>query len=337
MWLGVRKPQRTINVPVELARFAKHAISSKHHPLLAQLVVTRRCNLSCSYCNEYDHSSEPVNLDTLATRIQHLARLRTRLIACTGGEPLLHHDIGDIIAEIRRHGMVAMLSTNGYRLTEERIDRLNEAGLQVIQISIDNITPDARSQKSLQAIEDRLELLARRAQFRVNINTVLGSGEPSALDAVEIARRALHYGFSHSVGLLHNETGALRPLTAVERSAYRCVGRLNSTALHRFNYWLFQRKLIAGKSNGWTCRAGARFLYVCEFGLVHWCSQRRGCPGIPLEEYSQADIALAFKTAKSCSPTCTLTCVHHVSAFDIGRARQIFPDSQGSSLTAQST
>ena len=41
-------------------RFLGLALGSRYNPLLAQVVVTRRCNLACGYCNEYDDFSPPV-------------------------------------------------------------------------------------------------------------------------------------------------------------------------------------------------------------------------------------------------------------------------------------
>ncbi len=308
-----------------LLRLAGHALTSADHPLLAHLVVTRRCNLACGYCDEYDRVSPPVSLADLEERIDALARLRTAMIACTGGEPLLHPAIGKVVRAIRCHGMTAMLSTNGRLLTRDRIEMLNAAGLQVIQLSIDNVEPDGVSAKSLSLIEDRLLLLARHARFDVNVNTVIGAGHRPS-DAVEIARRVCRHGFSHSVGLAHASGGDLRRIGPGECSAYRAVGRESGSALHRFNYLLFQRRLIEGGPCRWNCRAGARFLYVCEHGRVHWCSQRRGRPGIPLQSYGAADIRRAFRTDKACAPYCTLNCVHHVSALDRWRGRQDLPD-----------
>src|SRR5207248_2735559 len=43
---------------------------------------------------------------------------------------------------------------------------------------------------------------------------------------------------------------------------------------------------IRGQENNWRCRAGARYLYICEDGLVHYCSQQRGYPAKPLDEYT---------------------------------------------------
>jgi MoaA/NifB/PqqE/SkfB family radical SAM enzyme len=78
----------------------------------------------------------------------------------------------------------------------------------------------------------------------------------------------------------------------------------------------FQDNIALGRSNQWRCRAGARYLYICEDGLVHYCSQQRGYPAIPLEKYSIDDIRREYLTEKSCAPHCTVSCVHQVSIFD---------------------
>lgn len=308
--------------PANALKIVWHALRSVDHPLLAHLVVTRRCNLSCSYCNEYDDHSPPVPVDELKRRVRKLADLKTLMIACTGGEPLLHPAIGEVIREIRRHGIVAMITTNGYPLTTELIDSLNEAGLQALQVSIDNLVPDATSAKSLAALEPKLRLLKERARFKVNINSVLGAADAGASDVIAVAERAMQYGFSHSVGLVHDAGGALRPLSPRQRAAFDDVGKASNAFLHRFNYRVFQKNAVNGKPKKWKCRAGARYLYICEDGLVHWCSQRRGVPGIPIGCYGLDEIRVGFQTRKDCSPLCTVTCVRQVSAFDARRSQR---------------
>ena len=65
----LRKSNRTIR---EVRMFAR-AMQSDSHPILVQIVPIRRCNLDCSYCNEYDRTSDPVPLDTMLARIDRLA------------------------------------------------------------------------------------------------------------------------------------------------------------------------------------------------------------------------------------------------------------------------
>ena len=136
------------------------AIKSKHHPILAHIIPMRRCNLSCAYCNEYDKVSDPVPTAEMLRRIEILAGMGTGIITISGGEPLLHPDLDEIIRAIRRHGAIATIITNGYLLTPERIQRLNRAGLEHLQISIDNVMPDEVSKKSLKVLDRKLEWLA---------------------------------------------------------------------------------------------------------------------------------------------------------------------------------
>ena len=71
------------------------------------------------------------------------------------------------------------------------------------------------------------------------------------------------------------------------------------------------------------CRAGSRYLYIDEYGLVNWCSQQRGVFTKPLLEYTWADLREQFYTVKGCAPTCTVGCVRTASRFDEWRAQDL--------------
>ncbi len=304
------------------ARFLARALGSRYNPLLAQLVVTRRCNLACGYCNEYDAVSPPVPLPDLLARVDHLAALKTASITFTGGEPLLHPDLDQLIRAARGHRMIVTMITNGFRLNRKWIERLNTADLQGMQISIDNLKPDEISMKSLASVERKLALLAEHAKFKVNVNSVLGVSGERTQDVVTVAETAAKYGFQHSVGVLHDHSGLLKPLSRAQMRAYQQVTKISPSIVHGLNYHLFQKNLMHGRPNDWKCRAGARYLYVSEDGKVHWCSQQRGYPGTPLLGYAREDIIREFHAEKSCSPTCTLGCVHQMSMFDRYRGGQ---------------
>jgi len=57
---------------------------------------------------------------------------------------------------------------------------------------------------------------------------------------------------------------------------------------------------------------------------VHYCSQQRGYPGIPLDKYSVDDIRREYLTKKACAPYCTISCVHQTSIVDRWRDPQTF-------------
>ncbi len=297
-----------------------HALTSTRHAVMAQIVPMRFCNLSCAYCNEYDKVSEPVPVDEMCRRIDHLARLGTSIITISGGEPLTHPGLDDVIARIRHHGRMAGMITNGYLLMPDRIERLNRAGLDHMQISIDNVEPDEISKKSLKVLDKKLQYLAQYADFHVNINSVVGGGIKNPQDAMTVSQRALELGFTSTIGIIHDGSGQLKPLKDEERRIYFEVRGLKKKNYSRFNK--FQLAIADGQPNDWRCRAGSRYLYVCENGLVHYCSQQRGWPGIPLEKYTKEHLNHEFLTEKTCAPNCTVSCVHQISYIDHWRAPQ---------------
>src|SRR5580698_6250671 len=296
------------------------AVASTSHPYMAHIVPMRRCNLACTYCNEFDDVSKPVDIEEMKRRVDHLGRLGTSVITISGGEPLLHPELDDVIRQIRKTGAIAGMITNGYLLMPDRIERLNKAGLDHMQISIDNVMPDAVSKKSLKVLDKKLQMLAEHADFHVNINPVVGGGIPNPEDALTVSERALGLGFSSTIGIIHDGSGQLKPLGERERGVWDKVRQLTRRSYSRFNH--FQEAIANGKTNDWRCRAGSRYLYICEFGLVHYCSQQRGYPGVPLSGYMTADVKREFLTEKSCAPNCTISCVHQVSYIDHWRAPQ---------------
>jgi MoaA/NifB/PqqE/SkfB family radical SAM enzyme len=303
-----------------IARTLGRAAASTEHPVLVTLVVTRRCNLACGYCNEYDHVSQPVPTDALLTRVDRLAELGTSIVTISGGEPLLHPELERVVRHIRRRGMIATVITNGFPLTRSRIRRLNEAGLDYLQISIDNVEPDETSRKSLKLLDRKLEMLAETATFTVNVNIVVGSGVENPEEALVVAERARALGFAPSIGVIHDSHGQLRPLNERQRAVYRAIRRQSGPGFGLVDR--FESNLAEGKPTKWRCRAGARYFYVDEHGTVHWCSQQRGKPGIPLDRYSREDMRREYFREKSCAPMCTIQCVHRASLMDEWRDPQ---------------
>ena len=153
------------------------ALASTKHPILVHIIPMRRCNLDCGYCNEYDNVSKPVPLEEMKKRLDILADMGTSIITISGGEPLMHPELEEVIRHIRKRGMIAGMITNGFLLSKERIGTLNEAGLEHLQISIDNLVPDEVSKKSLKTLDTRLEWLAEYR--RVSGEYQFGAGERS--------------------------------------------------------------------------------------------------------------------------------------------------------------
>lgn len=312
---------KKLKIRASVAKFIARGLASTRHPLLAHIVPMRRCNLACAYCNEYDAVSNPVPTEEMFRRVDRLGEFRTGIVTISGGEPLMHPDLDKIISRIRGNGMIAGLISNGYYMVPDRIKRLNDAGLQYLQISIDNVVPDDVSKKSLKVLDKKLRYLAEHAAFNVNINSVIGGGIKNPDDALVIARRAVELGFTSSMGIIHDSNGTLKPLNDREMSVFEEHKTLGKRGYTRVNH--FQTNLAKGLPNNWRCRAGGRYLYICEEGLVHYCSQQRGYPGVPLAEYTLDDINREYHTKKTCAPYCTIACVQQIAVFDFWRDEQI--------------
>ncbi len=289
----------------------------RYGPFLAQMVIIRRCNLSCGYCSEFDKSSDPIPFPTLSRQLRKLRELKTWTVCLTGGEPTLHPRLADLVAEMTALGFRRrQIITNGYKLTEELIQSLNESGLTDMQISVDGVQPNKTTVKTLQPLRKQLALLAEHARFQVVMSGVIGSAPPA--EAMEVIDFAREHGFIPRILLIHDENGQLK-LTAEELAAYREVKRKIGPRFEDVDG--YREKLIKDGTAPFKCRAGSRYLYVDEFGQVHWCSQTRGVFQKNLLQYTMEDLKKQFHTPKQCDATCTVGCVRTASAYDQWRGQ----------------
>jgi MoaA/NifB/PqqE/SkfB family radical SAM enzyme len=292
----------------------------RYSPFLTQMVVIRRCNLSCGYCSEYDKTSDPVPVQVLEDRLRKLKELGTFGISLTGGEPTLHPELPRLIRTCRelrfyRTGMI----TNGFLLRPELIETLNQAGLQKMQISIDGVHANETTQKVLNNLKKRLQWLRDHARFQVVVSSVIGACPPE--EAEEVVSFALKMGFAARVLLVHDEHGQVKLNSEELRSFRNVVGMLPRRWREPSDY---RERLIRQGSAPFKCRAGSRYLYIDEYGMVNWCSQTRTVWSKPLMGYTRNDLREQFYKYKSCHATCTLNCARSQSYFDNWRRQPGF-------------
>jgi len=290
-------------------------------PFLVQLVVIRRCNLACGYCNEFDDHSPPVPYAELCRRIDKIYELGTWSIEFTGGEPLEHPQLVDLVRYARDKGFHQIeLISNGYLWNEAMVHALNDAGLDRLQISVDGVTPNDVTVKVLKPLRKKLETIAKYAKFRVTVSGVIGSAP--AGEALEVVEFATQHGLRPRVLLVHDGDGQLR-LTPEQLVEYEQVRRAIGKRFRESGD--YRTKLMQTGSAPFKCRSGSRYLYVDEHGMVRWCSQTRTRWGVPLVDYSLADLRRQFRTRKDCSAGCTVGCVRSCSGPDAWRAQSL-PD-----------
>ncbi len=289
----------------------------RYSPWLAQMVVIRRCNLSCGYCSEFDKTSDPVPFETLERRLEKLKELGTFGVSLTGGEPTLHPDLPRLIRKCRelrffRTGMIS----NGFFLRPELIEELNAAGLQDMQISIDGVRRNETTEKVLDNLKKRLLALREHARFRVTVSGVIGAAPPD--EAEEVVAFARELRFTPRVLLVHDGNGQLKLNPEEVKAFQRIVDTLPKSWMDFSSY---RKRLVRDGSAPFKCRAGSRYLYIDEFGNVNWCSQTRSVWSKPLMNYTPEDLREQFFTYKSCNETCTLGCARSSSQLDNWRTQ----------------
>jgi len=276
--------------------------------LYCQLIVTRRCNLACGYCNEFDKTSQPVPYDVLVQRIDHLVdELGVTIMDFLGGEPLLHPRIADIVRHARSRGCWTNIITNAFLLSDKRIDELNEAGLDSMCVSIDRVNPTDFTHKGLHPLMKRLRSLKQKAHFHVETNTVLCEETMDEFEELVLTLRNL--GFSVRCGVRHHEG-------RVDVND-RLRSKLEWFHEH-FRHWRIapmldlHRQRLAGEAPEWTCAGGYKFLYVDEFGTVKACSQVSLRRSQNVLSMKKPDL-VANAVKKGCEGVCGVSCVIQTS------------------------
>jgi MoaA/NifB/PqqE/SkfB family radical SAM enzyme len=284
-------------------------------PIEAQLIVTRRCNLSCGYCFEYDNTSAPVPTDEIFRWIDSLHRLKVVHMTLLGGEPLMHPQVADIVAYGRRHSTVS-ITTNGFLISDAMIEKLNAADLSHMQISIDTSKPDPSNyiQKSLKVLRPKLARLKKLATFDLHLAAVLC--EHSKDEVKELLQEAKELGIPISLSVMHDDVGRV----AITGEPYLSLYQYYGDHTNHFGFSLvdfeYSHKLLEGKTPKWRCRAGARSLYVDEFGKVQLCASQRGRLDKPVVDYTWDDIRTHSRTDKGCEDGCAVDCVFRASQVD---------------------
>ena len=282
-------------------------------PIDAQLIVTRRCNLSCGYCSEFDNFSDPVPLADLKRRIDALHRLGAANITLLGGEPLMHPDIAELVRYSARNSNVSMV-TNGFLLRNGVIESLNEAGLNNLTVSVDTLHADPTRfiQKSFRSLKTRLERLQRLARFDVHVTAVLC--ESSKDDFVQLIDEIRAFGFRMSLNLLHNAKGYID----IKGPEYLELYEHFYENANPFTYldYEYGKSLLQGEEPEWICKAGSRYLYIDEDGNVQWCASQLGRFVKPIEEYTTADLNEQASLKKGCEEGCSVGCAFRCSLVD---------------------
>ena len=187
------------------------AVTDSHGRALHDLriSVTDRCNLRCRYCMpkelfgasyKFMPTTQLLTFEEIARVTRCLVELGVEKVRLTGGEPLVRHNLEDLVARISGLGAVDIaVTTNGVLLTEEKAYALKQAGLQRITVSLDTLEPDvfrfmSGSKVQPERILRAIDAAAAAGLDPVKINMVVqrGVNEESILPMAEHFRGTRH-------------------------------------------------------------------------------------------------------------------------------------------------
>jgi MoaA/NifB/PqqE/SkfB family radical SAM enzyme len=247
-----------------------------HKPLQCSLYLTDRCNLDCSYCTEYDNSKPHPKFEDLKVWIRKIRELGTMRIALVGGEPLLHPDVVEIVRFCRELGFATSLTTNGFLLTRKLVGELEEAGLQVMQISVDRMTPSPVTKKSFKTILPKLDYF-KDSKISLHITGVIC--QDTLPESKAVLETGLSRGIPTEVRLVHADpTNRFRVARGSREELEEFIDSLierkrRGDRIHTSEAILnYQRSLLRNESVEWTCTAGYKLFFVSAQGKFWICS-----------------------------------------------------------------
>lgn len=245
-------------------------------PLQCSLYVTDRCNLDCAYCTEYDNSVPHPPIADVKAWLAKVRELGTMRVALVGGEPLLRPDIAELVAYCRELGFATSLTTNGFLLSRELVRDLEQAGLQVLQVSVDRMTPAPGIPKSFKTVLPKLDLL-RDSKISLHITGVL-CGE-TLPESWEVLQTGLRRGIPTEVRLVHADPGGRYRVErgtgeALAEFLERMIAKKRAGAKVHTNEAVlaYQQSLLKGEAVDWTCKAGYKLFFVSAQGKFWVCS-----------------------------------------------------------------
>lgn len=266
-------------------------------PLALLAELTHRCPLRCPYCsNPLELAREELPTESWSRALGEAATLGVLHVHFSGGEPLVRSDLERLVAAARDNGLYSNLITSGLGLTEARMARLAEAGLNHVQVSLQDSDADAADliagRKGSLAAKRAACRQVRAAGLPLTVNIVLHRHNLARLAALTALAEDLGAG---RVELAHvqyhgwaasNRAALIPTLSQVHAAADFVAAARQRIAIDHVTPDLYgiRPKACLG---GW----GARFLLIDPGGRVLPCHAAATIPGLEFERIGERDLA----------------------------------------------
>lgn len=123
-------------------------------PVLCNYYLTYRCNAKCGFCDIWEQPSPYVTAENVRENLEAMRRMGVKVIDFTGGEPLLHRDLGDFLSMAKEMGFLTTVTTN--TLLYPKYAETLAGKVDMLHFSLDSIDPDKHNESRGVACYDHL-------------------------------------------------------------------------------------------------------------------------------------------------------------------------------------
>jgi MoaA/NifB/PqqE/SkfB family radical SAM enzyme len=320
--------------------FKSRVLPGDFQPIIAYLFAEWKCNLDCHYCWSYDNRVKGMTEATARRAIDWLEGTPCRVLAPTGGEPLLRPDfVHKVVYYAAKKDFWVYLATNARLLRPEVTDRLADAGIATINFAVDAIKEKPGLPKAFEHVSSYFDYLVKR-QYRYGYTVFFNTNicRTNIEDVKQLVEIAHDNGISLTVHVneapmmeqthfkhLHENDTYIRPedfpmvddlldwLIDKQRQGYKMVDSI--PRLQKM------KEFMRGKGEHWGCRAGQNWLIIRTDGSVAPCfpmynaNYDWGTVG-----NQKFDLKQLAEMKQGCEPNCFSTLGYNVAyCYDISR------------------
>jgi pyrroloquinoline quinone biosynthesis protein E len=276
------------------------------YTLIAEL--TYQCGLRCAYCsNPLDFGRHTPELPTQGwlSALTQAAELGVLQVNFTGGEPLLRDDLAELIGAARKLELYTSLITSGVPLTRERLSELCDAGLDGVQLSVQDTTEAGAIWIAGRALLGQKLAVAgwvKALELPLTLNVVLHRGNISRIDdfialAERLGARRLELANAQYLSwALHNRSALLPSREQIDQArevAEKAKRRLRGKLEVLFVLPDYYSDVPKACMSGW----GQRYIVVNPTGTVLPCHLAHTLPKLAFENVQERPLAEIWESS----------------------------------------
>jgi MoaA/NifB/PqqE/SkfB family radical SAM enzyme len=308
-----------------IAAFAKGWLSYflQGRPLWAIFYVTRKCNLSCRYCMFKNDGRADPSLEDIFIYLDKIKETGCNIISITGGEPTLRKDLPKIIEGCKEKNLISYLNTNGHLLTASHVNELGNAGLDMVNISLDSVSPNINSNKDFGRTREKIDLLIEGSEkygYAIISNQVITKENLHEIHPLieQFKAKGIYvaHGIKYPIADEFKSPSDLRRLT--EALSALNQKKSNGYPIITSEKYLESSINWAKRPSSWNCLAGAAFFTVDLDGSVLGCD-RLPTTGMYIRDLTKKNFATVRSETRKmsefpkCSKTCMINCAFETS------------------------